>query len=473
MNNKLVYWWGGKESMLLMDACVTGFLKKYDFPGCTMNGFFFYSEEYKGSGYLSRASFGEMIKSGKKFFNQQVVEEYFNLAEKTREKFFDIVKKVRGSNVSQMSNEELADLFWELYDCVAEGVALYEQSQHEPLMAAEKRIREIVKDEDKMLTIVEPYELDDIINGEVYWYKLVKDKDYISKEDIIIYLERFSWHMWNMYDLDEAINYYKNKFLEDKKDQYDRAQKIIDSKNKHKEKVLTILKEFNSEELNKLVELFHRSTINRMRLKPVWAGVDFLTRDFINEIAKRLKLNVVELVFSYRIKEVVEALKKGNLLSKEEREARKESYFIALDNYKEIFITGEQAKTFAKKEYPELFKENNEEELKGTVVSKGKAKGKVKIILSENIEKVKELSKTFKKGDVLVTDMTQPNMMVLIAKAGAIVTNEGGITSHAAVISREFKIPCIVGTHTATKIFKNGEIVEVDADKGIVRKINK
>ncbi len=471
MNNKLVYWWGGRESMLLIDACVTGFLKKHDFPGCTMKGFFFYSEEYKGSSYLSKASFDEMIKSGKKFFNQQVVDEYFNLAEKTREKFFDIVKKIRGSNVSQMSNEELADLFWELYDCVAKGVSLYEQSQHEPLIAAEKRIREVVKDEDKMLTIVEPYEPDDIINGEIYWYNLIKDKNSISKEDIITYLERFSWHMWNMYDLDEAINYYKNKFLEDKKDRHDKAQEIIDSKNKHKEKVLAILKEFNSEELNKLVELFHRSTINRMRLKPVWSGVDFLTRDFINEIAKRLELNVVELVFSYRIKEVVEALKKGNLLSKEERKARKESYIIALDNYKEIFITGEGAKTFAKKEYPELFKENDEEELKGTVVSKGKAKGKIRIILSENIEKVKELSKTFEKGDILVTDMTQPNMMVLIAKAGAIITNEGGITSHAAVVSREFRIPCIVGTHTATKTFKDGDLIEVDADKGIVKKL--
>ncbi len=160
-------------------------------------------------------------------------------------------------------------------------------------------------------------------------------------------------------------------------------------------------------------------------------------------------------------------------MSKEEKEKRKESYIIAFDNYKEMFITGEESKTFARKEYPELFKENNEEEVKGTVVSKGKAKGKVRIILSENIEKVKELSKTFEKGDILVTDMTQPNMMVLIGKAGAIVTNEGGITSHAAVVSREFRIPCIVCTHTATKTFKEGDLVEVDADKGVVRKINK
>ena len=53
-------------------------------------------------------------------------------------------------------------------------------------------------------------------------------------------------------------------------------------------------------------------------------------------------------------------------------------------------------------------------------------------------------------------------------KAGAIITDEGGLTSHAAVISREFGIPCIVGTHKATEIFKNGDLVEVDANKGVV-----
>ena len=60
--------------------------------------------------------------------------------------------------------------------------------------------------------------------------------------------------------------------------------------------------------------------------------------------------------------------------------------------------------------------------------------------------------------------------MVMIAeRACAIVTDEGGVTSHAAVIAREFGIPCIVGTRGATKALKTGDLVEVDADKGLVR----
>ena len=67
--------------------------------------------------------------------------------------------------------------------------------------------------------------------------------------------------------------------------------------------------------------------------------------------------------------------------------------------------------------------------------------------------------------------MTRPEMVVAMKKAGAIVTDEGGITSHAAVVSREFGIPCIIGTKKATKVFKDGDLVEVDANRGVVRRV--
>ena len=75
------------------------------------------------------------------------------------------------------------------------------------------------------------------------------------------------------------------------------------------------------------------------------------------------------------------------------------------------------------------------------------------------------------KGDILVAPTTGPEMMTAIQKASAIVTDEGGLMSHAAIVSRELKIPCIVGTKYATKILKDGDIIEVDANNGVVRKI--
>ena len=69
----------------------------------------------------------------------------------------------------------------------------------------------------------------------------------------------------------------------------------------------------------------------------------------------------------------------------------------------------------------------------------------------------------------MVTEMTRPQTMMACYKAKAIITDEGGIVSHAAITARELKKPCVIGTKIATKILKNGDLVEVDGDKGVVR----
>ncbi|MFA6601760.1 MAG: PEP-utilizing enzyme [Candidatus Paceibacterota bacterium] len=101
--------------------------------------------------------------------------------------------------------------------------------------------------------------------------------------------------------------------------------------------------------------------------------------------------------------------------------------------------------------------------IKGSIACKGIAKGKVKIIMSTS-----DFSKV-EQGDVIVASMTRPDFAPILGKCSAIVTNEGGITCHAAIVSRELKIPCIIGTMDATKRLKDGDMVEVDADNGIVK----
>ncbi len=100
--------------------------------------------------------------------------------------------------------------------------------------------------------------------------------------------------------------------------------------------------------------------------------------------------------------------------------------------------------------------------LKGLAASPGVAVGKVKIILDPS-----ELGK-MEKGDILVTKMTNPDFVPAMRIAAAIVTDEGGITSHAAIVSRELGIPCIVGTGNATKVLKDNQIITVDATRGVV-----
>ena len=78
-----------------------------------------------------------------------------------------------------------------------------------------------------------------------------------------------------------------------------------------------------------------------------------------------------------------------------------------------------------------------------------------------------------KQGEILVAPMTSPDYITALRKAAAVITDEGGITSHAAIVSRELGIPGIVGTKIATQVLKDGDLVEVDAERGIVRIIKR
>lgn len=110
---------------------------------------------------------------------------------------------------------------------------------------------------------------------------------------------------------------------------------------------------------------------------------------------------------------------------------------------------------------------NVADELTGNIANPGRAVGKVRLI-EPHVKNQK-----FKTGEVLVTKMTTPDLMPFIRKSSAIITDEGGVTSHAAIVSRELNKPCIIGTKIATQVLKNGDLVEVDANKGIVRKLDK
>lgn len=102
--------------------------------------------------------------------------------------------------------------------------------------------------------------------------------------------------------------------------------------------------------------------------------------------------------------------------------------------------------------------------IKGQVTFPGLVKGRAKIITNPFHQ-----GKYFNEGDILITAMTTPDFVPLMRKASAIVTDEGGILSHASIISRELKKPCVIGTKIATKVLKDGDEIEVNAQEGIVR----
>ena len=103
--------------------------------------------------------------------------------------------------------------------------------------------------------------------------------------------------------------------------------------------------------------------------------------------------------------------------------------------------------------------------IRGVVANQGKAQGRARVITSSR------QFKNFKKGEILVASMTRPDYTVILNKATAIITDEGGLTCHAAIVSRELGIPCIIGTKIATKVLKSGDRIKVDANKGVIKKL--
>jgi phosphoenolpyruvate synthase/pyruvate phosphate dikinase len=147
-------------------------------------------------------------------------------------------------------------------------------------------------------------------------------------------------------------------------------------------------------------------------------------------------------------------------------ELRKRRKGFGLRFFKDLEMLDTGSANFFWHTYTQTHADQNSQNVRGLVVCKGAGvvKGVVKILLDP--AKVE----TFNEGDVLLAPMTSPEYIFAMKKAAAIVTDEGGLTSHAAIVSRELGIPCIVGTKIATKIFRDGDVVEIFPELGEVRK---
>ncbi|MBI5036234.1 hypothetical protein HZC09_02730 [Candidatus Micrarchaeota archaeon] len=146
---------------------------------------------------------------------------------------------------------------------------------------------------------------------------------------------------------------------------------------------------------------------------------------------------------------------------------RQKHYLVALAGRKTYCFDGDDADEILRRldiEKPQRIEVN---EVKGVSAYPGKAVGTARVVLDvEEVDKVKH-------GDILVTKNTTPSFILAMKRSAAIVTDEGGITCHAAIVSRELGIPCIIGTKAGTALIPDGSKIEVDATGGTVRIIEK
>jgi len=187
---------------------------------------------------------------------------------------------------------------------------------------------------------------------------------------------------------------------------------------------------------------------------------------FLKEMSMRFNIRHENIRYIMLHETTLENLKKyTNKYLAERRKSCIVFYDYAKPQFVEIYQgkeCDEYKKRLIKHEDAEVHKE-----ISGICASMGRVIAKVMICKT-----LKELSK-FEKGRVLVTSMTRPEFVPAMKKAVAIVTDEGGLTCHAAVISRELGVPCVIGAKVATKVLNNGDLVEVNANHATVKVIKK
>lgn len=174
-------------------------------------------------------------------------------------------------------------------------------------------------------------------------------------------------------------------------------------------------------------------------------------------------------------KEILDILKNQGNMSEEIKtmlKNRKKGFAIIWINGSVQTVFGDESLEL-QDEIAKAYKTSTNEEEKidskvilGSIANKGKVKGIARVLTTyQDIYKVE-------KGDIIVATMTTPDYVSAMEKAAGFITDEGGITCHAAILSREFNVPCIVGTLNGTKEIKDGQIIELDAYAGKVHILN-
>ncbi len=184
----------------------------------------------------------------------------------------------------------------------------------------------------------------------------------------------------------------------------------------------------------------------------------------IREVGRRFSLPQ-ELVYCMTLHEITTALRgESDAPEKKELEERKAECGLVVEKGVVRVVVGDELRRITAGIRKEEVRNEDVQKIKGTCACPGHAFGTVRVV-----NKAEEMSK-MQRGDVLVSQMTNPEIVIAMKRAAAIVTDFGGLTCHAAIVSRELGVPCVVGTRVATKVLKDGDRVAVNATIGEVTK---
>lgn len=401
--------------------------------------------------------------------NPDIIKNCYLYYERKETLLEDFLQKKGKIDLRKLSNEDLYDLLFNWYQITLN------QIYYINLAPVELGLQRAISDlnASKFLTSDEIsilYSLDDntaVIREEYAFLKALQEKEGKSIKSIIKkQLKNYSYVTigYGSSPLNEKVLLSRYEKIKSLGENYiDKRIKEIENYPKViKKQKREIYNKLNNKQLANLFELAAKLGFMRDRKKALLGKSVQFRNTIITEVSKRFKIDLDDIRF-YLMDEFEDLLLKDEKLAQEEVDRRKQGIYIS--SVSNMYSGGE-----GREEYFESVKKESEdksvlENRKGICASPGIVRGKARICLTF------EDSNKLEKGEILIAYGTDFDFMNAIVKSSGIITEEGGILSHASVISRELKKPCIIAYKGITKIIKDGDLIELDAEKGTVKLI--
>ncbi|MBW2981508.1 hypothetical protein KY343_01380, partial [Candidatus Woesearchaeota archaeon] len=463
--SRYLFLWGDYQPHLTIELNINSFMKFSNIPWNNVKNIIQLSRKNVISCFHSKEDFQKDEELGKKFLDNDFSRKFISDLENAYRKHWEFFNSFKKIDFSSLSKEEIFESLINITDNWSLIIAYFRASQEKPVQYLIKEIKKYLSEKETAIIMISS-DLDLLNREQIDWQELLKQE--YSKEKLLKHAGKYPWLVMCHFTYDDVIDTLTQRYNNDKK--HLKFKDIVKEKQELKEKQEKIINK--APQLRFFINLLQRLALSRMEIKSCWAGMDFYLIPLIDEISKRTGESIKDIYKFYLINDIKNLLFEDTKLSEEEKKKRKECFVGLWKNGKVIYRSGKEAEELTREELEDLYEIKKVDEIKGTAANPGKIRGIARILEANNLERTRKLREDFQKGQILITQMTQPSIMDIAMNASALVTDEGGMLSHAAIISRELKIPCVVGTYNATKIFNDGDLIEVDANKGIVRKIN-
>lgn len=419
------------------------------------------------------------------FSNIKKMKKYFDIVARNHEDLIDGLRRLVARK-HLISNEEFLESYKQIFNKLQILLCSYDLSRPEFFTKIEKIIKKHLKiqglNDLKLIKTfgsltASPYEhILDRERKDFLKIAIVAKRSRLNSERVKRSLNfhqiKYGWIGSSESDREWNLQYFKSILKKQVKLSKEQILKSLSEITENKKKLLVKQKylenKFNfGRTLKTVLQVIRRLSEVRLKIRLQWVLSGYLTKKAFREITRRTGVNENDLS-RYLLREIAALLIKGKKVKANEIGLRNQYAFMLYKSRVSFFVGANKVTKLRKKEIGEEIDYGRINDLRGKVANQGQVKGVVKIINALSKDQEKEI-RLMRQGQILVTGMTRPHLIMAIRKASGIITDEGGITSHAAIIARELDIPCIIGTKIATKVLKNGDLVEVDANKGVVK----